>query len=290
MSAAGPASLDRPIVVVGAARSGTTFVGELVAHHPDVAYWVEPKYVWEYAGRASGDDVRDADDATPGVRRYIRRRFARFAAAQGKPRFAEKTPSNCFRVPFVEAVLPDARYVHVVRDGRDVVFSALKKWTSPPASDAVVRRLTSFEIPLRDLPRHAARALARVARNPWTRREWAVWGPRYPGIQADRARMSLLEVCAQQWVHSVSALRRDLAGIPPERVITVRYEELARDPRTGLAAILEGVELPSEESTLDFADRHAREDRAGAWRRRDPREVETVAAIIETELEALGYA
>jgi hypothetical protein len=277
-------------VVVGAARSGTTLVGNLIARHSDVAYWVEPKYIWEYGARAAEDDVRTAVEATPGVRRYIRRRFARFAADVGRPRFAEKTPSNCFRIPFVDAVLPEAHYVHVVRDGRDAVFSALGKWTSPPASDAVVRRLTSFEVPLRDLPRHAARVLARVVRNPWTHPEWELWGPRYPGIRSDRRRLPLLEVCAHQWVHSVATLRRGLASIPDERIVMVRYEELTRDPTSVMDAVLHRLELSSDDDILQFAAGYARDDRAHAWRSRSPDELDAITPIIKSELEALGYA
>lgn len=282
--------LDRPVVVLGAARSGTTLAGELLARHPRVGYWVEPKYVWQYGKPAADDDVRTAEEATPAVRRYIRRRFRRFLAASGASRFAEKTPSNCFRVPFVEAVLPEPRYLHIVRDGRDVVFSALAKWTSPPVTDAMVRRLTSFEIPLRDLPSYGWQAVRRAIRNPWTRSEWEAWGPRYPGMSEDRARLPLLELCATQWARSVSALLRDLAAVPDERVTTVRFEELVTDPRGVLASCLEGLELEPLPEVLDHAEHLVRADRAGSWTDRDSDEVARVAAVIGGEMEALGYA
>lgn len=283
------AGLDRPVVVLGAARSGTTLAGELLARHPRVGYWVEPKYVWQYRKPGAADDVRTAAEATPAVRGYIRDRFARFLEETGRDRFAEKTPSNCFRVPFVDAVLPDARYLHLVRDGRDVVFSAMGKWTSPPAGDAVLRRLTSFEIPLRDLPIYGARALGRLARNPWTRSEWALWGPRYPGMAEDRERLPLLELCATQWARSVAALRHGLDQVPGARVTTVRFEELVTRPRETLARALEGVELEPLPEVLDHADAVTRADRARSWRERDPDLLERVTAVIGDELEALGY-
>ncbi|MFQ5536405.1 MAG: sulfotransferase [Gemmatimonadota bacterium] len=281
---------DRPIVIVGAARSGTTLVGELIARHPAVAYWVEPKYVWQYGVPGAAHDLRTAAEATPEVRAYIRRRFAAYARRRGRPRFAEKTPSNCFRIPFVDAVLPDARYIHVIRDGRDAVFSALGKWTSPPASDAVWRRLTGFEVPLRDLPVYLLQAASRAFRSPWTRPEWEIWGPRYPGIREDRARRPLLEVCALQWRASVQALRRDLASIPPERVTEVRYEELVRNPEGEVARILHGVELEPDDGVAAFAAAHAHPRSVGRWRKRTPEELDRVLPILAAELEAWGYA
>ena len=145
-------TLDRPIIILGAARSGTTLLAELLSTHPDVAYWVEPKYIWRYGDPGAKSDVRLASAATPGVKRYIRKSFERFLGKSGKSRFMEKTPSNCFRVEFAHSVLPEARFVCLYRDGRDVAMSAAKKWTSPPERSALKRRLLSMEIPMRDLP------------------------------------------------------------------------------------------------------------------------------------------
>ena len=134
--------LDRPIVILGAARSGTTLTGEILGRHPDVAYWIEPKYVWRYGRPLARDDIRTAAEATLRVRHYIRRAFNQYTERRGKSRFMEKTPSNCFRLPFVHAVLPNARFLHIVRDGRDVARSAVKKWTTRPNPSAIRRRFT----------------------------------------------------------------------------------------------------------------------------------------------------
>ncbi len=52
--------------------------------------------------------------------------------AAGKPRWAEKTPHNIlFMVPLGE-IFPDARFLHVVRDGRDVACSLVTMdWINP---------------------------------------------------------------------------------------------------------------------------------------------------------------
>ena len=103
-------ALRRPVILIGAARSGTKMLGETLNRHPDLFVLREPTAVWRY-GRAYGStDLRPPSDAKPAVCAYIRRAFEKELRASGKPRFAEKTPSNCLRIPFINAVFPDALF------------------------------------------------------------------------------------------------------------------------------------------------------------------------------------
>jgi len=213
-------TLDRPIIILGAARSGTTITSEIIKRHPDVAFWLEPKYVWRYGKPLARDDVRTFDDATSGVKRYIRRVFDRYAARREKGRFMEKTPSNCFRVPFIHAVLPDALFLHIVRDGRDVARSSVKKWTTPPDPTAIRRRFTSFEIPLRDLPFYAVDALRDVVGRQFFPDRAFIWGPQFPGIREVRAKNGVEVTCAIQWRESVRAAQEGLVDVPPDQQLT----------------------------------------------------------------------
>jgi hypothetical protein len=52
--------------------------------------------------------------------------FAAYAAARGKSRWGDKTPMYMSRLRLLERLFPDARYVHVVRDGRDAAGSFLE--------------------------------------------------------------------------------------------------------------------------------------------------------------------
>lgn len=263
------APLDRPICIIGAARSGTTLLAEILERHPDVAYWVEPKYVWRYRDPRASDDVRRRSDATPAVTRYIRGRFARFAAERGKPRFMEKTPSNCYRIPFVDAVLPDARYVHILRDGRDVTRSAIRKWTSPPDPSALKRRLTSFEVPLRDLPFYGVDALRDMLGRQVLPERAFVWGPQFPGIRAVRDEQGPEVACALQWRTSVEAALEGLAEVPPERQTTLRFEDLVSDPEAHVKSLLDFLQLDPSETVLSYARAEVRPD-AAQRAQRDP--------------------
>jgi len=116
---------DPPVAfVVGCARSGTSILGELIAAHPRVTYIFEAHHVWETAGLGMNDSHRlVAADATPPVRARLRE----WVHGQGLPDtlVVEKTPRNVLRIPFLKAIFPDARIIHIVRDGRDVACSLM---------------------------------------------------------------------------------------------------------------------------------------------------------------------
>ena len=54
-----------------------------------------------------------------------------YAARFGKPRWGDKTPHYCFELDTIRRVLPEARFVHIIRDGRDVALSLRGMWFSP---------------------------------------------------------------------------------------------------------------------------------------------------------------
>ena len=267
-------TIDAPLIILGAARSGTTMLGRSVLrHHPALAYWEEPNYVWSYGAAYRRSDVRHAHEATPAVRRYIRDRIREFVALHDGRRLLEKTPSNCFRVPFIREVLPEARFVHLVRDGRDVALSADREWrgggdhSSLDSPDlrtgsrarqiaAGVRRWSQLRERIRDvrsaveLFANAPRLFGYVARKA-TGTGHIPWGPRFPGIAETRRTHTLLETCALQWQASVLAVQNACHDLGADRFLSIQYERLMAEPRTVVAEILEFAELDADTSTLD---------------------------------------
>lgn len=111
-----------PVFIIGCARSGTSILGEIIAAHPRVEYVWEATAIWEgIAGvAADGSHRLDQTAATTSVSKAL---VDAFAAPPGDTVLVEKSPRNTLRVPFLKAVFPDARIVHIVRDGRDVACS-----------------------------------------------------------------------------------------------------------------------------------------------------------------------
>ena len=66
------------------------------------------------------------------------------ARAQGKERWLEKTPEHIFEVRNLVEWFPDARFLHVIRDGRDVALSLRNKgWVSSRSSDPVYQLISA---------------------------------------------------------------------------------------------------------------------------------------------------
>ena len=122
---------DRLIVVVGAPRSGTTWLEELFMAHPRVG-GIAATETWLFEQLSDlWDNARlgacvSRHDVAAACRRYGDAVFGA-ALRRHAPRadfFVEKSPVHSRRIPQIAASYPDAWFVHIVRDGRDVARSA----------------------------------------------------------------------------------------------------------------------------------------------------------------------
>ena len=119
--------LQRPIIIVGAPRSGTTLLGNILRRHSALAYLVEPRLTWRYGNDRRSDALRP-EHAGDKVRQHIRAAFAEAVRQADRDRLLEKTPSNSLRMGFVDRVLPGCQFVHIVRDGVESVLSIRGYW------------------------------------------------------------------------------------------------------------------------------------------------------------------
>ena len=61
----------------------------------------------------------------------LRAFYQLYAARFGKSRWGDKTPLYCMHVQSIAALLPEAHFVHIIRDGRDVALSLRPMWFAP---------------------------------------------------------------------------------------------------------------------------------------------------------------
>ncbi|MBI2715604.1 MAG: sulfotransferase [Rhizobiales bacterium] len=61
----------------------------------------------------------------------LRAFYRLYAANHGKTRFGDKTPGHIFWIPTIAELLPEAVFVHIVRDGRDIAASMRQLWFGP---------------------------------------------------------------------------------------------------------------------------------------------------------------
>jgi hypothetical protein len=121
-----------PIVVGGCGRSGTTLLRMMLDTHPRIFCGPEssvfrrraldPEALADRFGLAR-PDVRAIHDAAASRPAFIETFAALCLQASDKARWAEKTPRNISRIGAIFHFFPDARFVHVLRDGRDVACS-----------------------------------------------------------------------------------------------------------------------------------------------------------------------
>lgn len=233
----------RPIVLIGAARSGTKILRDSLAAGlgvPAVPYDIG--YVWRHGNESRSDDCLAPGDIKPRTRRLVGRFLAGYADSDG--RVVEKTVGNTLRVRFVSDLLPQALFVQVIRDGVQVAASAREEWQAPHDFGYLAAKARHF--PLRLVPNYGRKFAYNNTVGRWRASQGhdsahtSTWGPRYPDIDRDLAQGGLLTVTARQWRESVETAARDLATIP-QRVVTVRYEDLLTDPEPVLEKLVEAV-------------------------------------------------
>src|SRR4029453_203980 len=139
--------------VCGVTRSGTTLVRLMLDAHPDVAipgetHWLTKLIKAAERGKQSADDYADLiidhkrwgdfhldgdvlrerirKVAPPTAADVIRAFYLTYAEREGKTRYGDKTPGYVQEMPRIQRVLPEARFVHIIRDGRDVSLSHMR--------------------------------------------------------------------------------------------------------------------------------------------------------------------
>jgi len=155
-----------PIFVVGCPRSGTTMLRLMLDAHPSLAIPPESHFIplvarvhsrYEQPSGFDADHMaadvmrglrfRDWQLPPEAVRSTIRERrpvtmaaaieclFVAYADAHGKARWGDKTPGYSIELPLISELFPEAVFVHLIRDGRNVALS-LMEVPRPPRSFA----------------------------------------------------------------------------------------------------------------------------------------------------------
>lgn len=129
---AGRASGLRPVVIGGCGRSGTTLLRMMLDSHrriccgPESSVFrrraIDPDALADRFGLARAE-LRAAYDAAASRPQFIEAFAGICLRDSGKQRWAEKTPRNISRIGEIFRFFPEARFVHMLRDGRDVACS-----------------------------------------------------------------------------------------------------------------------------------------------------------------------
>lgn len=240
---------------------------DVICALPGVATWPcdEINYIWRHGNVRHPSDELTPVMARPSVVKYIRRKFNWVASRYDAHTIVEKTCANSLRVPFVDAVVPDAKYVFIHRDGLDAVGSAMSRWQA--ALDLPYLARKAQFVPFSDLPYYGGRYLwNRVYRLVSRERRLAFWGPRLERMDELLANHLLDEVCALQWQACVDKAVEAFSAMANDRWLGLAYEEFVQDPKSQLARVVDFMELSVQKSAIQRAVVQVRPDSVGKGR------------------------
>lgn len=153
--------------VVGAGRSGTTLLRLMLDAHPHLAIPPETHFIHRAARRCgrAAEPRRTFLEIVTSHRRWedfqmegallrcrvadiepfdlgeaVRAFYKLYAERFGKPRWGDKTPPYVHRMTVIQDLLPEARFIHLIRDGRDVALSTLELWFGPDSVEEAAQR------------------------------------------------------------------------------------------------------------------------------------------------------
>jgi len=168
----------------------------------------------------------------------------------GKSRFLTKQPPNVQRIRLLNAMFPDAYFLHIIRDGRAVANSLLQAYWWPEMQLWWLNGMRPSE---------------------WNRRQ------RDP-----------VELCAMNWQQTIEEVFRNkkLLG---DRYVEIRYEALTHDVRASLSSILTRCELRIEPSYLSLLPVKL-QSRNTNWKDDlTPSQQKLVGTALQSMLNRLGY-
>ena len=156
------AATNPSVFLVGCPRSGTTLLQRMLTEHPQLAVTNDIRFIIETLDAvypevkkrriARGRDPRmkpEVPDSLLHCKRFASlglsenrvRQFAaqcdhyktfvtavydEFARIHGKPQAGDKSPDYARRISMLHGLFPQARFIHIIRDGRDVALSTLE--------------------------------------------------------------------------------------------------------------------------------------------------------------------
>jgi hypothetical protein len=169
----------------------------------------EGKKLYKKAGFPS-DRKYTEEDYDPAAEARLKKIIGRHVYWSGRPRFITKDTANVQRARLLNKMFPDALFIHIIRDGRAVTNSMIKKnwlpvldlwWTGDKAMDHV----NEYEDPA--------------------------------------------ELMGLHWKYNVEELL-SLAELVGPRYIEIRYEDLVEDVRGVMSGVIEFLELDKDEEWL----------------------------------------
>ena len=236
--------LNAPIFIIGSGSSGTSVLSKVLETHRDVYSAKEADEVWYIASKKTNlrrYDIKgrfyfDELDFNKCQAERINRIFCHILKNAKKRRFLEKTPHNLYRVRWVKKLFPDAKFINIIRSGKDFVRSIKKRNRDEQAPGAYPGWWWRKD----DYIWHAYKAMFLESH------------PEYSGIVKDV--LNDENRAAVQWINAMES--KNIESLSKENCLTLKYEDLIENPESALRRIYGFAELEYDENPVRFAKRH----------------------------------
>lgn len=262
----------KPIFIVSAPRSGSTFLFEQLSRVP--GFWSiggESHHVFRLFPGLRAENTRmdsgclgekHADRETRKLMKAVflcllqdcqGNRFMDIAPGRRPANvlFLEKTPRNALNIPFLLKVFPDARFIYLHRDPRENIASIIEAWKEGLQTG----RFVTFA----DLPG-------------WDRPAWCLLLP--PGWRGMKGR-SLAEIAAFQWSECNRIVINELQRLHQSRWTSISYRALVENPAGELgclcrfAGLPPGTAIPGKQGNLPLSSTTLTPPHPDKWRRHE---------------------
>ena len=286
-----------PIFIVGTGRCGSTIFFKLLSHHKDMCWHstlehaypeskcvrtlsrylntdplysitkkliknFKPAEIWEIWKKADYGFLEPrrplkADDVTEEKRKKMRE------IVEGK---VEKSKGNIFlakltgwsRIPYIKEIFPNAKFIHVMRDGRAVVNSLLHVdfWSG------------------------------------WEGIHNWRWGYKEEYVKEwEKYDRSFAVLAAIEWKLLVDEIEREGEKLPNDEFETVKYEDLAVDTEKEFKDVFKKFDIQSDEKFFKKIGKYDVENRNYKWKRNlSEGEKKKLNEYLEDHLKNYGYS
>ncbi len=286
--------ITKPVIIIGTGRCGSTVLHQLLSAHPQLMWLsgycdrypnrpdinrrlviamgnplfrrvfgrkVRPDECyrfWDWHAYGFSEPCRDLlrTDVTPIVKKRVREVMKQMLTP-ARHRLLIKI-TGWSRLGYLNEIFEDAKFVHLIRDGRAVSSSLLhvgfwRGWQGP----------------------HGWRA------GPLTAKDQTTW---------DSYERSFVALAALEWRIRMRAVEEARRAVDPARLLEVRYEDLCQQPEATLRAVLEFAELPSSREAAACIAATPVEDQGDRWRHRLTIEQHRILdELLDDDLRRYGY-
>ena len=207
--------MTRPFFIVSSGRSGTAMLSKVLAaaqgvtvEHEYMVHIVQPLAVRRYHGQVDAKTAQDVLASTHG---------AAVLYAQ-TPVWGDSSNKLSWLIPDLAALFPEARFIHLVRDGRKVASSYFHKLAAECYDERSTEILGAY--------------LADPGRVPPPPPEKKYWWPQpaEPAAAEEFSRLSQFERICWHWAEINRVIMRDLSAIAKNQRLFLRLEDLRVQP------------------------------------------------------------